>query len=146
MSLEITLFLLRIVSASLLLMFMLAIFVTLLREYQSTIRQMQANRRRHGQIITLQEIDGTYVILGETYPLLHLTSIGRSATNTIVVNDSFASNEHAQIVLRDGRWWLEDRHSRNGTTLNEIPVIQPVIMTDGDIIGIGNKRFKIELE
>lgn len=146
MSIDIVLFVLRVISAALLLSILGAVFLALWRDYQSTIKKLQSTRRKHGQLIALQAIDGRYVVLGETYPLLPITSIGRAPTNTIVVKDSFASNEHAQVVLRNGQWWLEDRRSRNGTTLNEIPIGQPVIMTDGDIIGIGSKRFRLELE
>lgn len=146
MSVELILLLLRIVSASLLIGLLMALFVVLWRDYQSTVSQLQANRRSYGQLIALQEIDGSYVILGEVYPLLPLTSLGRAPTNTIVINDGFASSEHALVVLRNGQWWLEDRQSRNGTTLNDMVVTQPMIMTDGDVIGIGQKRFRLELQ
>ena len=48
--------------------------------------------------------------------------------------------------MRNGQWWLEDRASRNGTLLNGVPVQQPVIVTDGDVIGIGNYHFRLEME
>ena len=86
------------------------------------------------------------VVTGETYPLLPLTSLGRSPTNTVPINDSFASSEHALVAFRNGQWWLEDRRSRNGTLLNDMPVTQPVVITDGDIIGIGKIKFRLELE
>jgi pSer/pThr/pTyr-binding forkhead associated (FHA) protein len=49
-------------------------------------------------------------------------------------------------MLRNGVWWLEDRQSRNGTRLNGIEVEQPVIVTDSDIIHIGTKHFRLNLE
>ena len=146
MSLEIILFLLRVASAALLLLLVFTLLYFMWKEYRSTVITIQANRRSYGQIVLLQQIDNSYVMLGETYALLPLTSLGRAPTNSIVVKDSFASNEHAQIVLRNGQWWLEDHHSRNGTTLNEIPITQPVVMTNGDIVGIGTQRFRLELE
>jgi hypothetical protein len=146
MSLEIILFLLRVASATLLLLLVFTLLYFMWKEYRSTVITIQANRRSYGQIVLLQQIDNSYVMLGETYALLPLTSLGRAPTNSIVVKDSFASNEHAQIVLRNGQWWLEDHHSRNGTTLNEIPITQPVVMTNGDIVGIGTQRFRLELE
>jgi hypothetical protein len=145
-STEVLLLLLRVASAICLLALLGAIFTIIWKEYRGTVSQLQANRRSYGQLVVLQEIDGSYVIMGETYPLLPLTSLGRAPTNHVIVNDNFASSEHALVVLRNGQWWLEDRHSRNGTTLNEMPVTQPVVMTTGDIIGIGQKRFKLELE
>ena len=83
---------------------------------------------------------------GRLIPLLPLTSLGRSPTNTIPIHDNYASGEHALVALRGGQWWLEDRQSRNGTMINGMPITQPVIITDGDIIGVGNLSFRLELE
>jgi hypothetical protein len=123
-----------------------ALFLVMWRDYHSAAREAEASRRSYGRLVVLHEMDGTYAITGESYPLLPLTSLGRSPTNTIRIEDSFASTEHAAVVMRNGQWWLEDRRSRNGTTLNGIAVSQPVIVTDGDIIGIGQKRFRLEME
>jgi len=146
MDTDMILFILRLVSGSLLLLILLTVFVIIWRDYRATVDQLQSNRRVYGQLVTLQEIDGSYVMLGETYPLRPVTMLGRAPTNHIVIPDSFASSEHAQVALRNGQWWLEDRRSRNGTTLNELPISGPTILTDGDIIGIGNRRFQLELE
>lgn len=146
MDTDLILFLLRLASGAVLLGLMVAIITIIWRDYRTTIEQLEANRRVYGQIITLQEIDGQYVVIGQTYPLRPITSLGRAPTNHIVIQDSFASGEHAQIILRNGQWWLEDRRSRNGTTLNELPITNPTVMTDSDIIGIGSRRFRLELE
>ena len=146
MTTEVVLFVLRIISALSLLILLGALFIIIWKDFQSAANQMQANRQSYGHLVALQEIDGSYGVLNESYPLLPLTTLGRSPTNTIVITDTFASSEHALVALRSGQWWLEDRQSRNGTTLNELPISQPVIMTNGDIIGIGQKRYRLELE
>lgn len=146
MSTEVVLFLLRLVSGLLLIGLLLVLFVVMWRDYHSTVTQVAASRRAYGQLIGLREIDGAWVVSGEKYPLLPLTSLGRSPTNTIPINDNFASSEHALVALRNGQWWLEDRQSRNGTTLNGIPMSQSVVITNGDIIGIGSLSFRVELE
>jgi pSer/pThr/pTyr-binding forkhead associated (FHA) protein len=70
--------------------------------------------------------------------------IGRSEENTIPVNDSHASNQHALLRRRqDGLWWLEDLGSTNGTYLNENRVTEPQVVRSGDIIRIGRARFRI---
>ncbi len=145
MTLDLTLLALRVVSGSLLIGFTMLVFLVMWRDYRAITEQIGSNRRTYGYLVPLQEIDGDYIVIGEKSALYPLTTLGRSNSNTIVVDDSFASNEHALIALRSGQWWLEDRKSRNGTTLNEIPVSQPVIMTNGDIIGIGSTRFRLEL-
>ncbi len=140
------LFALRFVSGLLLLSILVGLFIIVWKEYRSTTGQSEAHRRVYGTLKVLRELDGMYRITGETYPLLPLTSLGRSPTNSIPIPDTFASSEHAMVTLRDGQWWLEDRQSRNGTTLNDLPVTQPVVITQGDVIGIGTVRFHVELE
>ncbi len=146
MNIETLLFLLRLASGGLLLIFMLAVFVILWRDYRSAVQGIESSKRIQGQLIAMREVDGNYILTGTTYPLLPLTSMGRSPTNVVPVDDNFASSEHAVLAMRNGQWWLEDRQSRNGTTLNELLVKQATVITNGDIVGIGNMRYRIELE
>jgi len=143
---ESALLLLRLTGSTLLLLFLLAIFLVLWRDYRGTTAQIEASRRSHGRLVQMQAVDDHIVVMPRTYPLLPLTSIGRSPTNTIPIDEQFASGEHALIALRAGTWWLEDRNSRNGTLLNDNPVKQPIVITDGDVIGIGKLKFRIDLE
>jgi hypothetical protein len=140
------LFLLRLFGGALLILWLCALFWVIWRDYRSALHEVEASRRTYGQLIALREIDNEILLTGENYPLMPLTSIGRAPTNTISIDDAFASNEHALLALRNGQWWLEDRHSRNGTTLNGILVTQPMVITHGDVIGIGSVRFRMELE
>jgi len=143
---EIVLFILRLISSLLLLALLVALFIILWREYRRTATTIEAQRRSYGNLVMLREIDGKYLKTGEQFPLLPITSLGRSPTNTIPINDNFASSEHALVTMRNGQWWLEDRKSRNGTMLNDVPVTQQMVITEGDIIGIGNIKLRLELE
>lgn len=145
MSVAETLFVLRVISGISLLIIIGTLFYMIWRDYQGVVNQLHANRRVYGHLVTLQEIDGNYIAIGTPNPLLPVTSIGRSPTNTIAIDDSFASSEHALIAMRDGQWWLEDRQSRNGTLLNELPIEEATIMADGDVVGIGNFRLRLDL-
>lgn len=127
-------------------MLLMAIFVLLWREYRATARDIETQRRTYGRLVVIHEIGGQHMVSGETHSLLPITTIGRSPTNTIVIEDSFASSEHALVTMRDGQWWLEDRRSRNGTLLNDIPLTQPMVVTHGDVIGVGSIRLRIEME
>lgn len=80
---------------------------------------------------------------GEMLPLRPVTRLGRSEENTIVLDDTFISAEHAVIVQRDGTWWLSDRGSTNGTAVNERLVHGEVGLEPGDVVGIGDVRLKI---
>jgi len=143
---ETALFLLRLAGSIALLAFLGALYHALWRDVRITSMQIDAARRTFGRLISLDSTQTPPTPTGKTYPLLPLTSIGRSPTNTIPIDDTFASAEHALIALRSGTWCLEDRQSRNGTTLNDLPVTEPLIVTDGDVLGIGSHRFRIELE
>jgi pSer/pThr/pTyr-binding forkhead associated (FHA) protein len=83
---------------------------------------------------------------GATFPILSTTTLGRSTSNTIQIDDRYASGEHARLVQRMGRWWLEDQQSSNGTQLNGVLVEEPVVLTSGDVITIGSVQFRLELD
>lgn len=145
MSTEVFLFLLRAVSGLLLFGFLGMLYWLIWREFKQTSQQIQSTRTTYGTLVAMAQFDDVYTQIGEKHPLLPITTLGRSATNSIIVNDDFASSEHARIVLKDGQWWLEDRNSRNGTLLNEEPILGNTILADGDIIGIGSYTYKFEL-
>lgn len=146
MDAELVLFLLRLISGSLLLGILAVLFVTLWRDYHTAVIETAAQRRIYGRLIEVVEDETGYADTNVAYPLLPLTSIGRSPTNTIPVDDDFASGEHALVALRSGQWWLEDRQSRNGTTINGLLITDPIVITDSDIIGIGSRKFRVHLE
>jgi predicted component of type VI protein secretion system len=55
---------------------------------------------------------------GREYELRASVSIGRDAENDLVFESPTVSRRHASVMFRDGRWWIEDRGSYNGTYLN----------------------------
>jgi pSer/pThr/pTyr-binding forkhead associated (FHA) protein len=76
------------------------------------------------------------------FTLQAVTSLGRKPSNSIILDDDFVSGEHSLISWRDGRPWLEDVASTNGTFLNDAEVTRPVSISEGDIVGIGGVRLK----
>ncbi|MGB7338137.1 MAG: FHA domain-containing protein [Phototrophicaceae bacterium] len=146
MDLALILFILRLISAALLMTLLGALFVVLWRDYSSAANHADVQRRVYGQLIRLIQVDDMFAPTGDTYPLRPLTSIGRAPTNAIVIKDDFSSSEHALVSLKNGRWWLEDRNSRNGTLLNGETVSTPTIVTDSDIVSIGNSHFKLSFD
>ena len=146
MSVEVTLFGLRVVSGVFLLAMLAAFFIYIWRDYRTAAVQAAISRRTYGQLVALLQVEDMYAPTGETYPLRPLTSLGRSPTNSIVIDDNFASSEHALISLKEGHWWLEDRNSRNGTMLNGEQVKSAIIVTDGDIVSIGNTHLRLSFD
>jgi hypothetical protein len=145
MDTAILLFALRLVSAGLLMAFVLALAWLIWRDLDRVAATRGTSRRQLGHIIPLVDVDGRWVKSGTSYPLMPQTTFGRAPTNTIQVDDPATSTEHAVLAQRGEQWWLEDRSSRNGTTLNGMFIQKPAIVTDGDVIGIGKLHFKIEL-
>ena len=96
-----------------------------------------------GKLIVV-EADDIPLEVGQVFPLELVTTFGRARSNSVVLPDSFASSEHAAIVHKDDQWWLEDKDSHNGVTVNDVQIDHDVILTAGDIIGIGRTRLRFE--
>jgi hypothetical protein len=73
-----------------------------------------------------------------------VTAIGRAQDNHVILDDPFASANHAIVVWRDGRWWVEDLDSHNGTLLNGEAVAKPQPLASGDYITIGETSLLFE--
>lgn len=61
----------------------------------------------------------------------HSFRVGRASENDLVVDDPAVSQEHLEVVLQSGRWWLRDLNSTNGTLLagrrvQSAPITAPV--------------------
>src|SRR5512139_2093272 len=129
---------------ALLYVFLGALFFLLWRDIRVATRHSSAPavRERSGQLRVLRGHNGLRE--GMLLPLMPFTTIGRSESNSIAITDPYASGEHALLAWRNGQWWLEDRDSRNGTLLNDMPVDTPLIISHGDVIGIGQMQFQFE--
>jgi pSer/pThr/pTyr-binding forkhead associated (FHA) protein len=141
---ETAIFVVRILLSLLLYVFLAMLFIFLWRDIRSTSRQPTTlvAHEKPGRLRIVRGSDDLQE--GSILALSPFTTIGRSDANTIKVNDTYASSEHALIAWRSGQWWLEDRGSRNGTLLNEVRVEEPLIVSNGDVIGIGQLRLKFE--
>jgi uncharacterized iron-regulated membrane protein len=143
MSFEVVLLILRLVGAGLLLAFLGTIAWLIYQDMRVTAQSVAQQSRQQG-ILRVLTLDGQIPEGDLSFPLMPVTSLGRASTNTIVLKDSFASGEHALITRRDGQWWIEDLHSRNGTQVNEVALTETAVIASGDIIAIGETRLKIE--
>lgn len=144
MSLLVLLFVLRLLSALLLLAFLGGIGWIIYQDMRVAETTMSDRQRRYGNLRVVSS-RGETPALDTLFPLLPVTSMGRSPNNLIVLPDNYASGEHALLTLRGQQWWLEDLGSRNGTRLNNLPVAGATVVSAGDIIMIGNTHLKIEL-
>ena len=78
---------------------------------------------------------------GSEHELRESVTIGRDETNDLTFTSTTVSREHGALTLRDGRWFLEDRGSYNGTFLNGTRVQPgaPLQLRHADRIGIGSE-------
>jgi hypothetical protein len=80
---------------------------------------------------------------GQRIPLEPVSVIGRHPRATIVLDDAFVSSEHAQLSWSDGRWWITDLDSTNGTILNGRDVTIPTGLRFGDVVEIGEISLQL---
>lgn len=137
-------FILRLAGGAILLAFVGAIGWFIYQDMELARRTLAQVGQSQGRLLVVGSELGTPAV-GTAYPLLTVTLIGRSSSNTIVLDDGYTSNRHAQLTWRGGQWWLEDLDSRNGTLLNGMGLAETAVVSSGDQITIGTVQFQLEL-
>jgi pSer/pThr/pTyr-binding forkhead associated (FHA) protein len=64
-------------------------------------------------------------------------TVGRVADNTIHIEDGSVSSHHAELVLENGEYHLNDKGSTNGTFVNGAQITN-AILKDGDQVRFGS--------
>lgn len=136
---QILLILRLLLTASLYIFFGWALFVI----WQDLLRQQKILAMRLPQPITLSP-DDPQLGLPQQYHSAEIV-IGRNPANTLVIDNTTVSARHARLSYRLGQWWLDDLHSTNGTYLNDEPVTNPVVVTQGDRLRCGQVNFLISI-
>ena len=139
-------FLLRMGLVGLLYLFLLLVVLVAWRELRAVPLAAARPAPASYGYLTIVDAAASGRTPGEVLPLQTITLIGRGAGNTIVLNDPSVSAVHALLSYRQGRWWLEDRGSTNGTVLNGVLVEQPTVVNFGDLIELGQVKLRLEAE
>jgi len=63
--------------------------------------------------------------------------IGRELINDLIISDSEISRKHARIFNKNGKLFLEDLNSTNGTFQSGKKIGKPVELKNGDLINFG---------
>jgi Ca-activated chloride channel homolog len=83
-------------------------------------------------------------LAGQQLPLFSETQIGRTPTNDVQINSAALSRQHARIVFVDDHFLLQDLGSTSGSLVNGVAV-RSARLADGDIIELGDARFRFEI-
>jgi FHA domain len=79
------------------------------------------------------------------FDLIGGLSIGRSKEADVQIDDRYASSLHARVFSREGRFYVEDMNSTNGTLLNGATLQGEAELVDGDTVQIGDTVFRFEV-
>lgn len=107
---------------------------------QSHSPRPQRSRRNEPTtlVVTQGSLKGTTINLG-SQPIL----IGRAPDSTLVITDDYASGRHARVYSENGRWFVEDLNSTNGTYLGQQKLNRPQPITVGQPIRIGKTVLEL---
>ncbi len=76
--------------------------------------------------------------VARTASLNRPVTIGRSASNDVVVQESGISRQHARVELMGGEIAVIDLGSLNGTFVNDERIEEPRDLHDGDLVRVGS--------
>ena len=129
------------------LLFLLLLYLFLARVIRVLLRDLRAAARepveRPGRLVVL-ESPGGEPRAGRSFGLDVITTLGRDVNNAIVIDDPFASADHAVLTYRGRTWYLEDLDSTNGSFINGHPVSGVAALGYGDEVQIGQVRMRLE--
>ena len=79
---------------------------------------------------------------GQRFPLgSEPTILGRHPDCTVVLDQGAVSRQHAAISVVNGEYFVEDLHSRNGTSVNNAPIHEVRKLVNGDRLKICDIEF-----
>ena len=130
----------RILFLALLYLFLARVIRVLVRDLRAAAREPT---ERPGRLVVLESPGGEPGV-GRAFGLDVITSLGRDVNNAIVIDDPFASAEHAVLTYRGRNWYLEDLGSTNGSYVNGHPTSGVAALGFGDEVQIGQVRLRLE--
>jgi pSer/pThr/pTyr-binding forkhead associated (FHA) protein len=77
--------------------------------------------------------------------LLPEITVGRDPACECPLDNDTVSARHARLSYHHNQWWIEDLHSSNGTTLNQVTLTLPTVVISGDEFTCGDASIIISL-
>jgi len=69
--------------------------------------------------------------------------IGRAPNSDLVIDDEYASTQHAKLVLMNEDWLIQDLNSTNGTYLDGARVGTPAVVKLNTPVKVGKTVFEL---
>lgn len=70
-------------------------------------------------------------------------TIGRKEHNTIQLTEQNVSRSHARLQFHDDGWVIHDLGSYNGIKINGVPIAEPTLLRESDLIQIGDYHLTL---
>ena len=83
------------------------------------------------------------LVPGQAVELTDAAILGRAERADVVLADPAVSSEHARVSRVGRAWVISDLGSTNGTRLNDRRVDGDVPLALGDVVALGNVRFRV---
>ena len=129
------------------LLFLALLYFFLARVVRSLLTDLRAAARQPGAALgrlIVVESPGGDPEAGRSFDLDAITTLGRDVNNAIVVEDPFASADHAVLTYRGRGWYVEDLGGTNGTFVNGRAIASVAPLGFGDEVSIGQVRMRLE--
>ena len=129
------------------LLFLALLYLFLFRVVRALIGDLRSAARvpldELGRLVVV-EAPGAEPPVGALFALDSISTLGRDVNNTIVIDDPFATSEHATLTFRGRAWYIEDLGSTNGTYVNGHRVEGVSPLGFGDDIQVGQVRLRLD--
>lgn len=141
--------LLRVLFVFLLYFFLFQIVRTIARELRAvSIATAGGNAaapvestRASAQLV-LEEATEAGLARGTVFVLRPGAVVGRRRGSDVFLDDTYMSGEHARLTLHEGRWWVADLSSTNGTYVDGTRIERPTPLAAGTEVRFGRIRSR----
>ena len=78
-----------------------------------------------------------------SFKLAASLQVGRAPECEIRLDDTYVSQMHARLFGKNGKWYVEDLGSTNGTFVNDQKLAAPAQVEPGDRIRVGTTVLEL---
>ena len=135
---------LRYAFIGLLYIFLILVIRAIYRDIKSPEEKARPAKRKKREQPQLVVITADRNV-GAKYMLTDEILIGRAASSDVLIDDTYASQQHARIFPHDSVYCVEDLGSTNGTYVNGRKISYPLELRVGDRIKIGKTVFEFRI-